>query len=193
MRHFAITGMDTVAMISRIFFGEAMRATPPSARICAGTRSSAITATAPAFSAMEACSALVTSIITPPFSISARPVFRRRLVLLPLFCDMVGSFLGQLSAVSYQLSAILCLFYSALGIRGNPRGLAEGEEGRPLADSARSSEATAFTLVSAKVCLAIKSSAREEELHGTHPISTWVSSVSGIWISQRTDAQSAAR
>src|SRR5271165_2483892 len=90
MRHFAMTGIDTVAMISRIFLGEAMRATPPSARICAGTRSSAITATAPAFSAMEACSALVTSMITPPFSISARPVFRRRLVLLPLFWDMGG-------------------------------------------------------------------------------------------------------
>src|ERR1700726_4765566 len=92
MRHLAITGMETVAMISRIFLGEAMRATPPSARICEGTRSSAMTATAPAFSAMEACSALVTSITTPPFSISARPVFRRRLVLLPLFCDMSGLF-----------------------------------------------------------------------------------------------------
>ena len=70
-------------MISRIFFGEAMRATPPSARICAGTRSSAITAAAPACSAMVACSALVTSMITPPLSISARPVFSRRL-LAPL-------------------------------------------------------------------------------------------------------------
>ncbi len=39
-------------MISRIFLGEAMRATPPSARICAGTRSRAMTATAPARSAM---------------------------------------------------------------------------------------------------------------------------------------------
>ena len=38
-----MTGMDTAAMISRIFFGEAMRATPPSARICDGTRSSAMT------------------------------------------------------------------------------------------------------------------------------------------------------
>src|ERR1700723_1217921 len=92
MRHLAMTGIDTVAMISRIFFGEAIRATPPSARICAGTRSRAITATAPAFSAIEACSAFVTSIITPPFNISARPVFRRRLVELPLFCDMRGLF-----------------------------------------------------------------------------------------------------
>src|ERR1022692_4842713 len=90
MRHLAITGMETVAMISRIFLGDAMRATPPSARICAGTRSRAMTATAPAFSAMEACSALVTSMITPPFNISARPVLRRSEVELPLFLDMCG-------------------------------------------------------------------------------------------------------
>src|SRR3954453_5863322 len=90
MRHFAITGMDTAAMISRIFFGEAMRATPPSARICAGTRSSAMTETAPAFSAISAWRASVTSMMTPPLSISARPVLRRRLVELPLFWDIVG-------------------------------------------------------------------------------------------------------
>src|ERR1700734_502718 len=119
MRHLAITGIETVAIISRIFLGEAIRATPPSARICAGTRSSAITATAPAFSAMEACSALVTSIITPPFSISARPVLRRRLVLLPLFCDMVDSFL-RTSGVGFRASAKLGLFYSAFGIHGTP-------------------------------------------------------------------------
>ena len=66
-----------------------MRATPPSARICEGTRSSAMTATAPDLSAMTACSAVVTSIITPPLSISARPVLRRRLVGLPLLFDIV--------------------------------------------------------------------------------------------------------
>ena len=38
---------------------------------------------------------VVTSMITPPFSISARPVFRRRLVLWPLFCDI-----GLLSSAS---------------------------------------------------------------------------------------------
>src|SRR5579864_1265668 len=92
MRHLAMTGIDTAAMISRIFFGLAMRATPPSARICAGTRSRAITETAPAFSAMTACSAFVTSMMTPPLSISARPVLRRReVVLLPLFWDMSGT------------------------------------------------------------------------------------------------------
>ena len=64
-------------MISRMIRGEAMRATPPSLRMSDGTRSSAITAQAPASSAMRACSALVTSMITPPLSISARPTFTR--------------------------------------------------------------------------------------------------------------------
>src|SRR5882672_9961796 len=77
MRTLAITGIVTAAMISRIFLGEAIRATPPSARMSAGTRSSAITATAPASWEMRACSALVTSMITPPFNISANPVFNR--------------------------------------------------------------------------------------------------------------------
>src|SRR6058998_1722806 len=54
-----------------------MRATPPSRRMSAGTRSSAITATAPAASAIFACAALTTSMITPPLSISARPLFTR--------------------------------------------------------------------------------------------------------------------
>src|SRR5438132_13802839 len=74
MRAFAITGMVTASWISRILSGSAMRATPPSRRMSAGTRSSAITAQAPASSAMRAASAVVTSMITPPLSISARPV-----------------------------------------------------------------------------------------------------------------------
>src|SRR5437879_2621734 len=77
MRTLAITGMVTVAMISRITLMDAMRATPPSLRMSEGTRSSAITAHAPAFSAIFACSAFVTSMITPPLSISARPTFTR--------------------------------------------------------------------------------------------------------------------
>src|SRR5579871_27041 len=92
MRHFAITGIDTDAIISRIFFGDAMRATPPSARICAGTRSSAITATAPARSAISACLASVTSIITPPLSISARPVFRRKVRFDDVLCVFEEAF-----------------------------------------------------------------------------------------------------
>ena len=55
----------------------AMRATPPSLRMSDGTRSSAITADAPASSAILACSALVTSMMTPPFNISASPTFTR--------------------------------------------------------------------------------------------------------------------
>src|SRR5262245_47201993 len=74
MRALAITGIVTASWISRILSGSAMRATPPWARMSAGTRSSAITAQAPASSAMRAWSAVVTSMITPPFSISARPV-----------------------------------------------------------------------------------------------------------------------
>src|SRR3954467_4336798 len=74
MRALAITGIVTVSWISRILVGSAMRATPPSDRMSAGTRSSAITAQAPASSAIRACSAVVTSMITPPFSISARPL-----------------------------------------------------------------------------------------------------------------------
>src|SRR5215204_4989356 len=50
----------------------------------AGTRSSAITATAPASSAIFACSALTTSMITPPFSISAIPRLTRVVPVLSL-------------------------------------------------------------------------------------------------------------
>src|SRR5437870_1329433 len=91
--------METASMISRIFFGEAMRATPPSARICAGTRSSAITAAAPASSAMRACSALITSMITPPLSISARPT-------LVLFVDLFIVFSSNLEPRTSNLEII---------------------------------------------------------------------------------------
>ena len=89
MRHFAITGIDTDSWISRILETGDIRATPPSRRMSAGTRSSAITAAAPAASAIFACSALTTSMMTPPFSISARPTFTRyesvcRMDVLPL-------------------------------------------------------------------------------------------------------------
>src|SRR5215207_2957540 len=77
MRAFAMTGIVTASWISTIFVGSAIRATPPSLRMSAGTRSRAMTATAPASSAIRACSAVVTSMITPPFSISARPLFTR--------------------------------------------------------------------------------------------------------------------
>src|SRR5713226_3203394 len=101
MRTLAITGIVTVAMISRITLIDAMRATPPSLRMSEGTRSSAITAHAPAFSAILACSAFVTSMITPPLSISARPTFTRHsfdpLLPLPLPLIFFASILLLLS------------------------------------------------------------------------------------------------
>ena len=65
---FAITGIFTAFIISFIIFGSLIRETPPAALISAGILSKAITATAPAASAIFACSGVVTSIITPPAS-----------------------------------------------------------------------------------------------------------------------------
>ena len=73
MRALAMTGMVTASMIPVIISGSDMRATPPAARMSDGTRSSAITATAPASSAISACSGVTTSMMTPPLSIWARP------------------------------------------------------------------------------------------------------------------------
>src|SRR5437762_339056 len=73
LRHLAMTGIVTAAMIDLISSGSDIRAAPPSLRMSAGTRSSAITAHAPASWAILACSAVTTSMITPPFSIWARP------------------------------------------------------------------------------------------------------------------------
>ena len=64
-------------MMPSIMSGSLIRETPPWARMSAGTRSSAITATAPASSAILACSAVTTSMITPPLSISAMPRLTR--------------------------------------------------------------------------------------------------------------------
>ena len=60
-----------------IMSGSLIRATPPWARMSAGTRSSAITATAPASSAIFAWSGVTTSMITPPLSMSAMPRLTR--------------------------------------------------------------------------------------------------------------------
>src|SRR5687768_1460964 len=78
MRAFAITGIVTASWISAILVGSAILATPPAARMSAGTRSRAMTAQAPADSAIFACSAVTTSMMTPPFSISARPDLTRK-------------------------------------------------------------------------------------------------------------------
>jgi hypothetical protein len=89
MRALAMTGMETAWMICLMRLGLAMRATPPSARIMAGTRSRAMTETAPASSAMRACSTFITSMMTPPLSISARPTLRRRLVPVKLLFSLI--------------------------------------------------------------------------------------------------------
>ena len=47
-----MTGMDTASWMPLIIFGSLMRETPPAARMSAGMRSSAMTAQAPASSAM---------------------------------------------------------------------------------------------------------------------------------------------
>src|SRR5690349_11008352 len=86
MRALAMTGMETASMIPSIRSGSLMRATPPWARMSAGTRSRAITATAPASSAIFACSASTTSMMTPPLSISAMPRLTREVpVVVSLF------------------------------------------------------------------------------------------------------------
>src|SRR3954469_17309442 len=78
-----MTGMVTASWMRLIMSGSDMRATPPSRRMSAGTRSSAMTAHAPASSAILACSASTTSMITPPLSISARPPLTR---IVPTSC-----------------------------------------------------------------------------------------------------------
>ena len=81
MRTFAMTGMDTASWMPLIMAGSLMRETPPAARMSAGMRSSAMTAHAPASSAICACSGVVTSMITPPLSIWARLLVEFRTIL----------------------------------------------------------------------------------------------------------------
>src|SRR5580693_2729547 len=105
MRTLAITGMVTVCMISRMILIEAIRATPPSLRMSDGTRSRAMTAHAPAFSAILACSALVTSMMTPPLSISARPTFTRHWFAIPSAAPLPFTFFASMSLLlSVQMS-----------------------------------------------------------------------------------------
>ena len=88
MRALAMTGIETALMMPSIMSGSLIRDTPPSARMSAGTRSSAITATAPASSAILACSAVTTSMMTPPLSISAMPRLTRA---VPVWCSGCSS------------------------------------------------------------------------------------------------------
>src|SRR4051794_20156162 len=83
-----MTGIDTAETMPSIMSGSLMRATPPWARMSAGTRSSAMTATAPASSAILACSGVTTSMITPPLSISAMPRLTRAV-------PTTGSWVGE--------------------------------------------------------------------------------------------------
>ena len=77
-------------MMPSIMSGSLIRDTPPWARMSAGTRSSAITATAPASSAILACSAVTTSMITPPLSISAMPRLTRAVPVTSVECSSEG-------------------------------------------------------------------------------------------------------
>src|SRR5713101_5629281 len=117
MRHFAITGIVTPSWISLIIPGSDMRATPPSRRMSAGTRSSAMTATAPASSATFACTASTTSMITPPFSISARPLLT---LIVPISC------IGLMLAVGVRLS--VAGFLGFLGFDRTHVRFGRGEE-----------------------------------------------------------------
>src|SRR5437867_2053975 len=98
MRALAMTGMVTAFWISWILRTGDMRATPPSFRMSDGTRSRAITDAAPASSAILACSALVTSMMTPPLSISARPMCLRSAILSPFVSAMTTPFIFAVGA-----------------------------------------------------------------------------------------------
>ena len=63
-------------MISRIFFGEAMRARGLGPNVPEPVQSHDRNCAIPFGD--HACSALVTSMMTPPFSIQERPVFNRK-------------------------------------------------------------------------------------------------------------------
>mmetsp|Transcript_71276 Transcript_71276/g.153757 ORF Transcript_71276/g.153757 Transcript_71276/m.153757 type:complete len:319 (-) Transcript_71276:22-978(-) len=93
MRHFAMTGMETALMMSLIILGSEARATPFSMRMSAGILSRAITAQAPASSAIFACSGFMTSMMTPPFSIAGRPRFTTGVPSTT--ADMAPRFFGE--------------------------------------------------------------------------------------------------
>src|SRR5579859_7248918 len=132
IRHLAITGMDTAAMICSIMSGSLILATPPCARMSAGTRSSAITATAPASSAILAWSGVTTSMITPPLSISAMPRLTRAVpvcALRPappgnLWSDVVS---GTVRTSLASLVAGLHMLVPGSGCRRAGRGPAAGD------------------------------------------------------------------
>src|SRR5947199_3133363 len=110
MRALAITGTVTAALMPSIIAGSLMRATPPSRRMSAGTRSSAMTAAAPASSAILACSGVTTSMITPPLSISASPALTVKVASSRGMCPL-SSIRGQCSrAVAFPAMSALPVF-----------------------------------------------------------------------------------
>ena len=76
----------------------------------AGTRSSAMTATAPASSAILACSAVTTSMMTPPLSISAMPRLTRA---VPVTRVDAASGCSDMTCASLIGSGILSSGYAA--------------------------------------------------------------------------------
>src|SRR5438105_9704521 len=100
MRALAMTGTVTAPWMASMRAGSLIRATPPSRRMSAGTRSRAITATAPESSAILACSAVTTSMMTPPLSISARPLLTR---LVPVTRPGAGLGAGVASGIGPSL------------------------------------------------------------------------------------------
>src|SRR5262245_46960601 len=142
-----MTGMDTASMIPWIMSGSLIRATPPWTRMSAGTRSRAMTATAPASSAIFAWSGVTTSMITPPLSISAMPRLTRAVPILgplgalavliesvadePLPVESLA--VAALMVGSVELTEGLFLVVSALWYE--PRGPRSGASQRSLARS----------------------------------------------------------
>src|SRR6476619_958193 len=119
-----MTGIDTAAMIPSIMSGSLIRETPPWARMSAGTRSRAMTATAPASSAMRACSAVTTSMMTPPLSISAMPRLTRvvPVVLVPVaLVPDCWSPAGVLPEVGVVLTmSCFPVYWSGAATKGRP-------------------------------------------------------------------------
>src|SRR5260370_11169315 len=95
IRHLAMTGMDTAAMMPSIMSGSLILATPLSWRMSGGTGASASTATAAASSAILAWSGVTTSMITPPLSISAMPRFTRAVPVAGWSCPRGGVWGGR--------------------------------------------------------------------------------------------------
>src|SRR5581483_6343459 len=185
MRHFAITGIVTASWISRIFSGSDMRATPPCALVSAGTRSSAMTATAPASSATFACSASTTSMITPPLSISARPLFTR---IVPISC--IGSMLAALLARAARRRLRLRLLERPhvraggvqVGARAVPELDADHRAGLLADDQAVGVDDRALLVVRAVL-----------PPRGEHPVADAIRVVHGAIIRARQPARYAAR